>query len=240
MLCQDEPSLMYLANLGSIEINCWNSRAHQGRGLRTEDSGTSQSTLPQSSVLSPGLSSLDRPDFAVIDLDPQDLPYIQVVETAQAVHTLLDKAGADCLVKTSGKRGMHIYVPLGGKYDYDHARQFAEIVALLIHRRLPEFTSVVRNPAQRRQRVYLDFLQNRRGQTMAAPYSARPVPGATVSTPLLWKEVKKNLDPSTFTMQTVPRRLDKVGDLWAGLLDHAIDLLDCIGRLGRLQERDES
>jgi bifunctional non-homologous end joining protein LigD len=210
MLCQDEPSLMYLANLGSIEINCWNSRRQH----------------------------LDRPDFAVIDLDPQDTPYTQVVETAQAVHTLLDKASAECLVKTSGKRGMHIYVPLGGKYDYDHARQFAEIVALLIHRRLPQFTSVVRNPAQRRQRVYLDFLQNRRGQTMAGPYSARPVPGATVSTPLLWKEVKKNLDPGTFTMQTVPRRLDKVGDLWARLLDQAVDLLDCIQRLESLRERD--
>jgi bifunctional non-homologous end joining protein LigD len=210
MLCQDEPSLMYLANLGSIEINCWNSRTQH----------------------------LDRPDFAVIDLDPQDTPYTQVVETAQAVHTLLDKAGAECFVKTSGKRGMHIYVPLAARYDYDHARRFAEIVALLVHRRLPQFTSVVRDPAKRRQLVYLDFLQNRRGQTMAAPYSVRPVSGATVSTPLRWQEVKKNLDPGTFTMQTVPRRLDKLGDLWARVLDHGVDLVDCIQRLGKLQERD--
>lgn len=210
MLCQDEPSLMYLANLGSIEINCWNSRTQH----------------------------LDRPDFAVIDLDPQDTPYTHVVETAQAVHMLLDKAGAVCFVKTSGKRGMHIYVPLGAKYDYDHARRFAEIVALLIHGRLPQLTSVVRNPAKRRQLVYLDFLQNRRGQTMAAPYSVRPVPGATVSTPLLWKEVKKNLDPGRFTMQTVPRRLDKLGDVWSRSFDHGIELLDCIQRLEKLQERD--
>jgi bifunctional non-homologous end joining protein LigD len=211
VLCQDEPSLMYLANLGSIEVNCWNSRT----------------------------GHLERPDFAVIDLDPQDLPYTQVVETAQTVHALLDKADAECFVKTSGKRGMHIFVPLGGKYDYDHVRQFAEIVALLVHRRLPQFTSVVRNPAERRQRVYLDFLQNRRGSTMAAPYSVRPVPGATVSTPLLWKEVKKNLDPGTFTMQTIPARLDKLGDLWARLLDHdGVDLVDCIGLLGKLSERE--
>lgn len=209
MLCQDEPSLMYLANLGSIEINCWNSRTQH----------------------------LDRPDFAVIDLDPQEMPYAQVVETAQAVHTLLDQAGAACFVKTSGKRGMHIYVPLGAKYDYDHARCFAEIVALLIHRRLPQLTSVVRNPAKRHQLVYLDFLQNRRGQTMAAPYSVRPVPGATVSTPLLWKEVKSKLDPGTFTMQTVPRRLDKVGDVWARSFDHGVDLIDCIQRLEKLQGR---
>jgi bifunctional non-homologous end joining protein LigD len=207
MLCQDEPSLMYLANLGSIEINCWNSRTQH----------------------------LDRPDFAVIDLDPQDTPYTNVVETAQAVHMLLDKAGAECFVKTSGKRGMHIYVPLGHTYDYDHARQFAEIVALLVHRRLPQLTSVVRNPAKRRQLVYIDFLQNRRGQTMAAPYSLRPVPGATASTPLRWKEVKTNLDPGTFTIQTVPRRLDMLGDLWARLLDHEVDLVDCIQRLQKLQ-----
>jgi bifunctional non-homologous end joining protein LigD len=210
MLCQDEPGLMYLANLGSIEINCWNSRRQH----------------------------LERPDFAVIDLDPQDVPYTQVVEIAREVHALLDRAGAECFVKTSGKRGMHIYVPLGGKYDYDHARRFAEIVALLVRRRLPQLTSVVRDPAKRRQLVYLDFLQNRRGQTMAAPYSVRPVPAATVSTPLLWKEVKKTLDPGTFTMQTVPGRLDRLGDLWARLLDRGVDLADCIERLGKLSERD--
>jgi len=203
MVCQDEPSLLYLANLGSIEINCWNSRTQ----------------------------NLDRPDFVVIDLDPQDTPYAEVVEAAQVVRTLLDKAGAACFCKTSGKRGMHIYVPLGARYDYDHARRFAEIIALLVHRRLPQFTSVVRDPAKRRQLVYLDFLQNRRGQTMAGPYSVRPVRGATVSTPLLWKEVKKNLDPGKFTLQTIPRRLDKVGDIWAELLDHGANLVDCIEQL---------
>jgi bifunctional non-homologous end joining protein LigD len=82
--------------------------------------------------------------------------------------------------------------------------------------------------------VYIDFLQNRRGQTMAAPYSVRPVPGATVSTPLLWKEVKKNLDPRQFTLQTVPGRLDKLGDVWQKLSDSATDLSDCLKRLEKL------
>jgi bifunctional non-homologous end joining protein LigD len=196
ILCQNEATLLYLANLGCIELNPFNSR----------------------------LATLDRPDYVVLDLDPVDVPREQLVEAALAVRKVLDRLGADSVCKTSGKRGLHIYVPLGARYDYDQARQFAELVAKLVNQQLPAITSILRSPALRPNRVYLDFLQNRRGQTLAAPYSLRPVPGATVSTPLKWSEVNKRLDPTKFTIRTTRKRLDRVGDLWRPVLGEGIDL----------------
>jgi bifunctional non-homologous end joining protein LigD len=205
LLCQDVDTLLYLANLGCIELNPLHSR----------------------------VGSLDEPDYVVIDLDPEDTPFARVVETALEVRKLLDRAGAPCFCKTSGKRGLHIYVPLRARYDYDQAKQFAELIANLVNKRSPEFTSVLRSPSRRQHQVYLDFLQNRRGQTLAAPYSVRPAPGATVSTPVRWAEVRKSLDPSRFTIRTLPRRLARVGDLWQGVLGPGIDLADCLDRLAR-------
>jgi DNA ligase D-like protein (predicted polymerase)/DNA ligase D-like protein (predicted 3'-phosphoesterase) len=205
LLCQNAKTLLYLANLGCIELNPWNSR----------------------------VGALDRPDYLVIDLDPEDVPFARVVEAALAVRKTLDRAGGTSICKTSGKRGMHVYVPLGARYDYDHAKQFAEIIATLVHHQLPATTSVLRSPAKRQGRVYLDFLQNRRGQTLAAPYSVRPWPGATVSTPLAWKEVTKRLDPTKFTMFTMPKRIDKVGDLWESISGPPIDLVQCLTRLAK-------
>jgi bifunctional non-homologous end joining protein LigD len=206
----DEPTLLYLANLGCIEMNPWNSR----------------------------LGSLERPDYVVIDLDPEAISFAHVVESAREVRKVLDRAGADSHCKTSGKRGLHVYVPLGAKYDYDQARVFAEILANVVHALLPRVTSVVRSPALRQGRVYLDFLQNRRGQTLAAPYSARPAPGAPVSTPLKWSEVTRRLNPAQFTIRTTPARLEKVGDLWAPVLGPGVDLQHCLERLARRQGRD--
>lgn len=209
LLIQDEASLLYVANLGCIEINPWLSR----------------------------IGSLDRPDHVVIDLDPEDIEFARVVVAAQAVRRTLDRAGAECLCKTSGKTGLHLYVPLGARYDYDQAKTFAELVANVVSQQLPETTSVVRSPAQRQKRVYLDFLQNRRGQTLAAPYSVRPTPSATVSTPLRWSEVKRGLDPSRFTIRTVPKRLQSIGDLWKPVLEEGADLLACLERLEKSVRR---
>ena len=205
LVCQDEATLVYMANLGCIEINPWSSR----------------------------LGVLDRPDFLVIDLDPEDIAFDHVVEAALAVRKVLDTAGAECCCKTSGKTGLHIYVPLGTCCSYEQTRQFAEIIVRLAHEKLPKTTSLERNPAKRKHKVYLDYLQNRRGQTLAAPYSVRPFPGATVSTPLKWNEVKPGLDPSEFTIRTVRKRLDKVGDLWQPVLSGSIDLVKCLERLQR-------
>lgn len=206
VVCQDQRTLLYLANLGCIELNPWISR----------------------------IKTPDRPDFLVIDLDPEDLPFTRVVDAAHAVHALLDRAGSESLCKTSGKRGLHICVPLGARYSYDVARQFAEVVANMVHRQLPRSTSVVRSPAKRQKQVYLDFLQNRRGQTLAAPYSVRPVVGAPVSTPLHWREVRRNLDPSKFTIRTIPRRLEKMGELWTSIHGRGVELEQCLERLTRI------
>ena len=212
VLCQDEASLLYLANLGCIEINPWNSRVRH----------------------------LDEPDYLVIDLDPEDIGVPRVVEAAQAIHRLLDHIGAESYCKTSGKTGLHVYVPLGARYSTDSARQFAQLIATVVQRELPDTTSTLRKPALRQRRVYIDFLQNRAGQTLAAPYSARPVANATVSTPLKWSEVRRGLDPSRFTMKTVPRRIDKVGDLWKRVIGRGVDLRACVERLAkRAPERDE-
>lgn len=203
LICQDEATLIYMANLGCIEINPWLSRLQQ----------------------------LDYPDYFVIDLDPEDIPFAKVIDAALAVREVLEKAGAASFPKTSGATGIHIYVPLGGKYDYDTAGGFAKIVATLAHHKVPEFTSLVRSPKLRQKRVYLDFLQNKPGQTLAAPYSIRPRPGAPVSTPLKWEEVKPGLDPGLFTIRTMPGRLEKMGDLFAGVLGPGIDLERCIENL---------
>ncbi|MBD0255642.1 MAG: DNA polymerase domain-containing protein [Cytophagales bacterium] len=203
VLCQDEATLVYLNNLGCIELHPWNAR----------------------------VGSLDKPDYLVIDLDPGENTYDQVVEVALAVKGVMDVAGAKACCKTSGATGMHIFVPLGGRYGFDAAEAFARAVAERVHAQLPELTSLERSPKARRKQVYLDYLQNNIGQSVAAAYSVRPKPGATVSTPLAWEEVKKGLQPSRFTIKTVPERLERVGDLFRDVLGPGVDLEACTARL---------
>ena len=204
-ICQDEATLIFMANLGCIEINPWLSR----------------------------IQSLDYPDYFVIDLDPEDIGFDKVIETALAVREVLDRAGASSFPKTSGATGIHIYVPLGARYDYETAERFARVVATLAHQKVPAFTSLLRSPQKRQKKVYLDFLQNKAGQTLAAAYSIRPRPGATVSAPLKWEEVKPGLDPSQFTIRTMPSRIERRGDLFQGVLGPGIDIEACIENLER-------
>jgi bifunctional non-homologous end joining protein LigD len=212
IVCQTQDSLLYMVNLGCIELNPWNSR----------------------------LGSLENPDYLVIDLDPEKISFAHVIETARTVRRVLEKVGVESVCKTSGKTGLHIYVPLGARYGYEQAKQFAEIVANVAQRDLPESTSVLRSPAKRQGRVYLDFLQNHRGQTLAAPYSVRPVSKAPVSTPLKWHEVTRALDPTKFTIRTIRKRIDKVGDLWEPVLGEGVDLEDCLNRLASLSSPSKS
>lgn len=204
LLCQNKATLAYMANLGCIEINPWLSRKQH----------------------------LNNPDYVVVDLDPADNSFEQVIEAALHVKQYLDKAGAESYCKTSGSSGLHIYIPLGAKYDYETGRHFTHIIAELVHTQLPEFTSTERNPSARKKQIYLDYLQNVKGKTLASVYSVRPRPGATVSTPLEWKEVKPGLHPSQFTIKNVPERVRKKGDLFKGVLGPGVDLLKCLKRLG--------
>lgn len=203
-ICKNEADLIYLAQLGCIEINPWLSR----------------------------LPKLAAPDFCVLDLDPEDIEFAAVVKTAQTIHKLLNKTGIEHFCKTSGATGLHIYIPLGAKYSYDQSTKFAELIAIIVNKQIPEITSIKRSPAQRQGKVYIDFLQNRRGQTVAAPYSLRPRPQAPVSTPLQWREVNARLDPLNFTISNIRKRLDQYGDLWEPLLQaKGVDLLTSIEKL---------
>ncbi len=127
-------------------------------------------------------------------------------------------------VKTSGSKGLHIYCYLGAKYDYDFVKMFAEYAAGMIHAELPDTTSIERSPAKRPNKIYIDFLQNRRGQTIACPYSVRPKPGATVSAPLHWDEVNNDLRLSNYTIFNMKERVEKIKDPWANLTDVKADL----------------
>lgn len=208
ILCNDAATLLYLVNLGCIEINPWHSR----------------------------VKSLDNPDYLIIDIDPSDNnTFDQVIEAAQVVKQILDQAGAMSICKTSGASGMHVYVPMGGKYSYDQAKDFANIVCMLAQAQIPEFTTLERSLSKRsKDQIYMDYLQNRKGQTIACVYSVRPKKGATVSTPLDWSEVKKGLTPQQFNIKTIADRVKKRGDLFAPILDstNAIDLSKCIEKLG--------
>jgi bifunctional non-homologous end joining protein LigD len=203
MVCNDEATLVYMANLGCIEFNPWFSR----------------------------VGTLDNPDYLVLDLDPEDIPFDKVVEAAYAVKNVLDTAGAKSFCKTSGATGIHIYVPLNAKYDYDVARNFAHLVAQIAHSRTSDFTSILRSPSKRQKKVYLDFLQNRTGQTLAAPYSLRPRPGAPVSTPLKWEEVKPGMDPKDFNIENTEERLKSTRDIFKGVLGPGINIEKCIKNL---------
>ncbi|HTL11905.1 MAG TPA: non-homologous end-joining DNA ligase, partial [Bdellovibrionota bacterium] len=203
VVCQNQETLLYLANLGCIEMNPWLSR----------------------------LPDLGRPDHVVIDLDPDKQTFEQVVEVALEVRKVLDKIGAESFVKTSGATGMHIAVPMAARYDYEEAREFARAVCEVVNQRLPSLTSLERTPAKRGGRLYLDFMQNAEGQTIASPYSVRPHPGAPVSTPLKWSEVTRKLDPKSHTLVNMPKRLNRVGDLWAPLLQRQTDIAACLKKL---------
>ncbi len=207
ILCNNKATLAYLNNLGCIEINPWHST----------------------------LKALDNPDYLVIDLDPSvKNTFEQVIETANAVKEVLDRAGATCFCKTSGATGLHIYIPMQKKYTYDQVKDFAHLVCILTNELLPDFTSLERNLKKRgNNKIYLDHLQNRRGQTIASVYSLRPKEGATVSTPLLWKEVKTGLTPLEFNIHTILKRIKKTGDIFTGILGKGIDLNKCLKNLDK-------
>jgi bifunctional non-homologous end joining protein LigD len=174
----------------------------------------------------------------MLDLDPEAVSFDHVVEAAQAIRKVVEHAGGEAFCKTSGKRGLHVYMPLGAQYSDEVAKQVAELIARIVNARLPATTSLIRNPRLRQGRVYLDYLQNGKGKTLAAPYSVRPWLKATVSTPLKWTEVRRGLDPSKFTIRTLGKRLRAVGDLWRPVLGPGADLSKVVDRLASMLKTD--
>jgi bifunctional non-homologous end joining protein LigD len=194
IVCNNKATLLYVANLGCIEINPWNSTTKK----------------------------IGNPTWMVIDIDPSDKnKFTEVVDTALAVKMVLDKAGISSYCKTSGASGLHVYVPLKNKYDYVTVRGFAHIIASFAQEQLPEITTLERSLSKRGPKIYIDYLQNSAGQTLASVYSIRPVPGASVSTPLEWKEVNHQLSPQQFTIENIFQRVKKKGDLFLPVLNES-------------------
>jgi bifunctional non-homologous end joining protein LigD len=204
LVCKDEASLLYMISLGCIEVNPWSSK----------------------------VSTPDNPDWCIIDLDPdKKTPFDKVIEAAQVTKQVLEAAGVKSWCKTSGSTGLHVYFPLGAKYSYDHSKEFARLVVQLVNAQIPDFTTVERTVSARKGRMYLDFLQNRPQATIAAPYSVRPKPGATVSAPLHWEEVRKGLSMQDFTIKTMLERVRTEGDLFKPVLGKGIDMQKALTKL---------
>lgn len=208
LVCNDLNSLLFIANLGCIEMNPWNST----------------------------VTRLDKPDYMVMDIDPSEKnSFEEVVDTALVIRDVCERAGISTYCKTSGASGLHVYIPCNKKYDYDTVRDLARIIATLVQEQLPGTTTLERSLSKRKKnQIYVDFLQNSRGQTLASAYSARPRPGATVSTPLEWKEVKHGLHPSMFTIKNIRKRVEKKGDLFRPVLGRGINIPGALKKLERV------
>jgi bifunctional non-homologous end joining protein LigD len=206
LVATNKASLLWMASLGCIEINPWFSR----------------------------VQSPDNPDFCIIDLDPDKQHFDQVIQAALEVKKVLDEIGVTAYPKTSGSTGMHIYIPMGAKYSYDQSQMFAKIIVTLVQKQIPEYTTLERMVKNRGGKMYLDFLQNRPDATIAGVYSLRPKPGATVSMPLTWDEVKPGLTMRHFTIHNSIQRLKETGDLFKGILGEGIDLASTIEKAQRI------
>lgn len=206
IVCNNAATLTYLNNLGCIEINPWHST----------------------------INKLDQPDYIVIDIDPSDKnTFAQVIETAQVINGVLKRAGVKGYCKTSGATGLHVYIPTAKQYTYEQLKDFAHIICILVQEELPDYTTLERNLRKRGdKRIYLDHLQNRRGQTISSVYSLRPKPGAPVSMPLDWKEVKPGLDPRDFNIHNALKRIEKKKGAFREILGPGIDLLKALKKLG--------
>ncbi|SHE47145.1 DNA ligase D [Chryseobacterium sp. OV279] len=204
--CNDKATLAYLNNLGCIDLNPWNS----------------------------SLPDLEHPDYLVLDLDPSKKnTFDDVIETALQVNEVLDSIKIKGYCKTSGSTGIHIYIPTGGKYDFDQVKDFAHILMKQVNEKLPKLTTLERSLQKRDdKKIYLDYLQNRTGQTLASVYSLRPKEGASVSMPLEWEEVKPGLKPTDFTIHNALERIKEKGDLFKPVLGKGIDMMKALELLG--------
>jgi bifunctional non-homologous end joining protein LigD len=202
----DDPlGLLWLVNLGCIDLNPWQSLA----------------------------DAPDEPTHVLFDLDPADgLPFDRVVEAALLVRDALEAAGLRGYPRTSGATGMHVMVPIRRGPTYEAVRLFARVVSEGLVRARPDLVTTVTQVAARGPRVYLDANQNGRGRSISSVYSVRPRPGAPVGAPLRWDEVRPGLDPREFTMGAVARRVERDGDLAEGLLTDLQPLDEAVARLG--------
>ena len=185
-------SLLHFVSIGTIEQHPWHSTVKR----------------------------LDKPDWIAIDLDPKKAPWENVLQVALIVKEVADEVGLEAFPKTSGSSGIHIYVPLKPTNEYDKVAEFARLFASEVARRAPRIATIERTIAKRKStQVYVDWMQNARGKSLAAPFTARAKPGATVSMPLEWKQISKGVQIKDFTIVNVPELLKKKGDAWKNFFD---------------------
>ncbi len=203
-------TLLYMAQIAAISQDPWFSR----------------------------VQSIDEADYAAIDLDPMPgVPFTQVLEVARWVHDELEAIGAAGFPKTSGAEGLHIYIPMPPGTPYEAGMLFCQIIATLVAQKHPKQATVERMVKKRGTQVYVDYLQNIPGKTLATAYSARASEYAGVSAPLTWREVHAGVDREAFTIRTMSARLKTVGDLWAGLRKHKGVDLHSVSKLGTKKTR---
>ena len=189
-LVNDELALLWMVNMGCIDLNTWYSRVDKP----------------------------ERPEFVLFDLDPSpDVGFAETIEVALLVKQALDTLELESFPKTSGADGIHVLVPIARRHTYEDTRQFAEIIARALAATHRGLVTTEWSKAKRRG-VLIDSNQNGEGKTIASVYSVRPKEGAPVSTPLRWEEVDQNLDPAAFTMDAVRERIARDGDLYEGVL----------------------
>jgi bifunctional non-homologous end joining protein LigD len=203
-VAEDVESLLYVINLGTIPLHIWSSR----------------------------IESLASPDWCILDLDPKDAPFTDVVDVALTIRDLCEEIDLPCFPKTSGSSGIHVLVPLGRRLTYEQSRTLGQLLGRIVVSERPDIATLTRNPDRREGKVYVDFVQNGHGRLLVAPFTVRPKPGAPVSTPLRWSEVNKRLEIPNHTIESVPRRMRRLGeDPMRPVLDIEPDLLGALERL---------
>ena len=181
-------SLLHFVNLGTIEQHPWHSTT----------------------------ANLDKPDWLALDLDPKNAPWENVLQVALVTKEVCDEVGLNAFPKTSGSSGIHIYVPLKPTNKYESVAEFSRLLAGEVASRAPKIATVERTIAKRKSdQVYVDWMQNARGKSLAAVFTARAKPKATVSMPLTWKQIEQGVKISDFTVKNVPALLKKTGDAWS-------------------------
>ena len=206
-VASDVETLVYLVNLGTIPLHIWHSR----------------------------IDDLTRPDWCLIDLDPKEAPFEHVVALAKTMHKLCEQVEMPAFIKTTGKSGLHIMLPLGRQMTYDQSLQFAMLFARLVTDRHPDIATTQRTISKRDGKVYVDAFQNRAGQLMVSAYSVRPSPGAPVSMPIDWDEVNAKLHNSNWTIKNARKRMEKLGsDPCIKVLEVKPKLMSVLERLNEL------
>ncbi|HLV01582.1 MAG TPA: DNA ligase D, partial [Acidobacteriota bacterium] len=205
-LCDDLDSLLYLVNLGTIPLHIWSSR----------------------------VESIQHPDWCVIDLDPKDAPFRNVVRIARSLRELCLELEIEVFLKSTGGSGLHLLIPLSAAYTHEQAKLLAELLARIVSAELPEIATLERAVERRESKVYIDCYQNGQGKLIVAPFSVRPYPRAPVSTPLGWEELTETMDVKAFNLRSVPERMQALGyDPMRKILESTTDLARVIERLSK-------